>query len=439
MPDRLIIKGDKVLQGEIDVRGSKNAATPMIAATLLAEEGVCRITNLPLIADVFKMIKLIGSVGAKVTWEGKREIVVDATDLNPEKLDQKLVSQMRSSILVMGPLLARFGKLSITHPGGCLIGARPIDTHLNGLEALGASIKVEEFGSSDVSETLEGKKAQMYHLQVKNLKGKKVVLDEFSVTGTENVLMAACLAGGETEIKIAAAEPHVENLATFLNKMGAEISGGGSNSLKVKGKKSLKGVDHEVIPDYLEAGTFIIMGIAAKGEITVNNVPLNHLELLISKLKEFGGDIEMIDKSTARVGDNGSLKIDRIQAMPYPGIPTDLQSPLGVLATRAEGLTLIHDPMYEGRLKYLEELNKMGAEIVMCDPHRAIINGPTKLYGTKLDPLDLRSGAALIIAGIVAEGTTIIKDVSQADRGYEEIEKRLKKVGVDVERVSDED
>ena len=434
MPDRLIIKGGKKLEGEIDVRGSKNAATPMIAATLLAEEGTSKITNLPLIADVYKMIRLIESLGAKVEWEGERSITVDATDIDPGSLDQKLVASMRSSILVMGPLIARFGKLSIRHPGGCLIGARPIDTHLNGLRDLGVDIEVEEFGADQASDVAETKKAHMYHLEAKDLETKEIVLDEFSVTGTENMLMAAALADGETTLKIAAAEPHVQNLGDFLNKMGADIKVSGNNTYTIKGKDKLKGADHRVIPDYLEAGTFIILGLAAEGEIIVNDVPTDHLELTLSMLKKFGGDIEEIEEGVLRVG-NSDLEIRKIQAMPYPGIPTDLQSPLGVLATQAKGLTLIHDPMYEGRLKYLEELNKMGAEIVMCDPHRAIINGPTKLHGTKLDPLDLRSGAALIIAGIIADGTTIIKDVSQADRGYEEIEKRLRKLGVDVKRI----
>ncbi len=435
MPDRLIIKGGRKIKGEIDVGGSKNAATPMIAATLLAEEGTCRITNLPLIVDVKKMIELIESVGAKVKWEDERSIVVDSTELDPNNLDQKLVSQMRSSILVMGPLLARFGKLSIRHPGGCLIGSRSIDTHLNGLRSLGVDIEVEEFGALDekVSDT---KKGHMYHLESKNINGAEVVLDEFSVTGTENLLMAASLVKGKTVIKTAASEPHVQNLALFLNKMGAEIKFKGANCFSVKGKKNLKGADHEVIPDYLEAGTFVIMGMACNGKLKINNVPVNHLDLFLSKMKRFGGDITFPSENSLKVG-NGKLEIDKIQAMPYPGIPTDLQSPLGVLATQAEGLTLIHDPMYEGRLKYLEELNKMGAEIVMCDPHRAIINGPTKLQGTKLNPLDLRSGAALIIAGIIAEGSTEIRDVSQADRGYEEIDKRLRKIGVDVKRIKE--
>jgi UDP-N-acetylglucosamine 1-carboxyvinyltransferase len=298
-------------------------------------------------------------------------------------------------------------------------------------------VEIEEFGASQTSDVAETKKAHMYHLKSNDLEGKEIILDEFSVTGTENMLMAACLAKGETTLKIAAAEPHVANLAHFLNKMGADIKIEGTNCYKIKGKKKLKGADHEVIPDYLEAGTFIILALAAEGKIKINNVPTDHLELTISKLKKFGGDIKVIEEGVLEVSGDGELEMPKIQAMPYPGIPTDLQSPLGVLATQAKGLTLIHDPMYEGRLKYLEELNKMGTEIVMCDPHRAIINGPTDLHGTQLDPLDLRSGAALIIAGVIANGTTIIKDVSQADRGYEEIEKRLRKIGVDVKRIKE--
>ncbi len=433
MSDRLIIKGAKKIEGIIDVRGSKNAATPMIAATLLCQEGVSIIKNLPLIADVYKMIDLIKSVGAKIVWISEREISVDATILDPSNLDQKLVAEMRSSILIVGPLLARFGKLSIHHPGGCVIGSRSIETHINGLIGLGAKVEVEKFGSNgDVSEN--AKKTYIYHLYSSKLKGKEIILDEFSVTGTENILMAATLSKGKTIIKIAATEPHVESLVIFLNKMGADIKVGGANSLIVNGKKSLKGATQQVIPDYLEAGTFIILGLASKGNLEIENVPVNHLDLVISQLKKFGAKIEIINNKKVKVS-GGKLKIDKIQAMPYPGIPTDLQSPLGVLATQAEGLTLIHDPMYEGRLKYLEELNKMGAEIVMCDPHRAIINGPTKLQGAKLDPLDLRSGAALIIAGVIAEGITVIRDVSQADRGYEEIDKRLSQIGADIERV----
>lgn len=437
MPDKLIIEGGQPLKGEIDVRGSKNAATPMIAATLLAEEGYCKLTNLPLIADVHKMIRLIESMGARVDWEGERSIKVDTTKINPKKLDQRLVAQMRSSILVVGPLISRFGKLSIRHPGGCLIGARPIDTHLNGLKELGVKVEIEEFGASHASDVAETKKAHMYHLEADKLKGKEIILDEFSVTGTENMLMAASLADGETILKIAAAEPHVQNLVHFLNKMGSNIEVSGNNTYRIKDRNKLKGVEHEVIPDYLEAGTFIILGLAAEGEITVRNVPRNHLDLTISKLKKFGGDIDFIEKDVVKIGNDGALEMPKVQAMPYPGIPTDLQSPLGVLATQAKGLTLIHDPMYEGRLKYLEELNKMGAEIVMCDPHRAIVNGPTNLHGTKLDPLDLRSGAALIIAGIIANGTTVIKDVSQADRGYEKIEKRLRKLGINIKRIKE--
>ncbi len=434
MPERLIINGDGRIKGNIEVRGSKNAATPMIAASLLSDKP-CTISNLPLIDDVYKMIKLIESMGAKVSWKEERTIEIDAGDIDPDKLDQELVAQMRSSVLLISPLLARFGKLRIRHPGGCVIGSRSIKTHLEFLKKMGARVYLEEVGQKELNNGELVKKADLYHFEAEEgLRGGEIILDEFSVTATENALMAASLAKGETTIKIAASEPHVSNLALFLKKMGAQITGEGTHSMRVKGRDILKGANHGVIYDYLEAGTFTLIGLVSRGEVEIENVPINDLDLFFSMLKKGGGDIKFLSEDRIRVKGKKKMVLEKIQTMPYPGIPTDLQSPLGVLATQTQGLTLIHDPLYEGRLKYLEELNKMGAEIVMCDPHRAIINGPTTLQGTNLDPLDLRSGAALIMAGIIAQGTTIIRDVSQADRGYERIEERLQKIGVDVRR-----
>ncbi len=431
MPEKLIIEGGKPLKGEIDVRGSKNAATPLLSATLLTPKP-CILDNLPRITDVLRMIEIIEKMGADVSFLSDRKVRIEAKNIDPSKLDFDLVNKMRSSILLVGPLVARFGSLKIPHPGGCIIGSRSIDTHISGFERMG--IKIEESGIKK-----NGAKQFNKYTFTSNgkIKGREIVLDEFSVTATENLLMAAVLAKGKTVIKTAAAEPHVQNLALFLRKMGAKIKGEGTHEIEVVGVDYLEGADHSIPYDYLEAGTFILLSIAAKGDVSVNNVPVDHLSLLLNKIKKFGGRIKT-NKNSVRVRPGRALVIDKIQTMPHPGIPTDLQSPLGVLSTQAKGLTLIHDPLYEGRLKYLEELNKMGAEIVICDPHRAIINGPTHLHGTKLDPLDLRSGAALIIAGIIAEGTTIIKDVSQADRGYEEIEKRLQKIGADIKRVKED-
>lgn len=427
MSQKLIIEGKSKLEGVIDVRGSKNAATPIIAATLLTSFP-CILDNVPLVEDVKAMLRIIEDMGADVEYLDKRRIKITAKDINPSRLSFDLVNKMRSSILLIGPLLARFGCVKIPQPGGCVIGSRSIDAHLNAFLKMGVGI--EEFGlKKNGSRT-----SNVYHFKTeKRLQGREIVLDEFSVTATENILMAATLAKGKTIIKIAASEPHVQDLAVFLKKMGADIKGEGTNTIEIKGKDMLSGAEHFICYDYIEAGTFLLLALATKGNVCIENFPVDDLKLLLCKLKNFGAKIK-VGESSVITSSGKDLVINKIQIMPHPGIPTDLQAPLGVLSTQSKGLTLIHDPLYEGRLKYLEELNKMGAEIVLCDPHRAIINGPTKLHGTKLDPLDLRAGAALIIAGLLAEGTTIIKDVAQADRGYEEIEKRLSKIGARIKR-----
>ncbi len=428
MSDKLIIEGRSKLKGTIDVRGSKNATTPIIAATLLTSE-TCVLDNIPLVDDVKTMLEIIEGMGGEVNFVNKRRVEITAKDIDPGKIDFSLINKMRSAILLVGPLLARFGSARIPHPGGCIIGSRPIDAHLNGFAEMG--VKTEEFGLKKNG----SKTSNVYHFKGNGrLEGGEVVIDWFSVTATENILMAACLAKGKTVIKVAATEPHVQDLACFLKKMGADIKGEGTSTIVVKGKEKLGGAEHAVCYDYIEAGTFILLALAGRGDVCVENVPVENLKLLLNKLHRCGGKIK-IKGDKVFISPWKSLRIDRLRTMPYPGIPTDLQAPIGVLSTQAEGLTLIHDTIYEGRLKYLEELNKMGAEIVVCDPHRAIINGPTLLHGTKLDPLDLRAGAALIIAGLIAEGTTVIKDISQADRGYEEIDKRLCSIGARIKRI----
>ncbi len=433
--DRFIIKGGEPLKGTIKIKGSKNSATPIIAATLLSPEP-CVIDNIPLIEDVLKMINIVSGLGAKVTWLGERKIQIEAKDIDPRKIDKTLISQMRSSILLLGPILARFKVAEMSHPGGCVIGTRPIDVHLDAFRKMGVKVETNQSGNSAAHHS---EKANIYKLKAdKKIGGNEVVLSEFSVTGTENALMAAALTPQKTVIKIAACEPHVQELAFFLQKMGAEITGIGTHTVTIKGKKKLKGANHFISFDSVEAGTYILMASTVPGKIRVDNVPVEHLSLFFEQLKKFGGKFEILNKRSVLVEKPQSMKIGQIQALPYPGIPTDLQSAFGVLATQAEGLTLIHDPLYNGRLKYLEELNKMGAEIIICDPHRAVINGPTDLCGAELGPLDLRGGAALIIAGLVAKGTTVIKNISQVDRGYEKIEERLQKIGADIQRVKEE-
>ncbi len=437
--DKFIIEGGEPLKGTIKVSGSKNSATPIIAATLLTSEP-CIIENIPLIEDVLKMIQIISNLGAKVTWLGERKIKIEAKDIDPQKIDKDLVSKMRSSVLLLGPILARCGIVEINHPGGCIIGNRSIDAHLDAFKEMGAILEIDHVGSG-FKDTKKyscdnySEKTVVYKLKTKKeIGGKEIILDEFSVTGTENVLMAAALTDKETIIKIAACEPHVQELAHFLKKMGVAIQGEGTHTIRIRGNKKLKGVEYTIYPDSVESGTYILMACVVPGSVIVDNVPINHLDLFLKKLRNFGGNFEILSDKSILIKKAQKLRIRKIQAWTYPGIPTDLQSAFGVVATQAEGLTLIHDPIFDGRLKYLEELNKMGADIIICDPHRAVINGPTELHGTELGPLDLRGGAALIIAGLVAQGTTVIKNISQVDRGYEKIEEKLQKIGAKIIR-----
>lgn len=420
------IQGKKPLKGEIEVKGCKNAATPIIAAALLTDEP-CYIKNLPLVEDIFRMLDIAEELGAKVEFVAEREVRIEAKDLNPLKIRKDLVTMLRSSVFLLGPLLSRFGEVKMPQPGGCLIGARPVDSHLEGFQQLGAKIE---------------KEGEYYILKNKELKSGEVVLPEFSVTATENILMAAASLPGKTVIKIAALEPHVKDLGRALTKMGAKIRWLEDHTVEIEGQKKLRGFSHSVIYDAVEAGSFIILAAATKGDLIIKNVPLNNLDLVILKLKEFGITLEKIKEKENFIFDikvhcpKEFLPVQKIQVLPYPGIPTDLQCAFGVLATQNPGETLIHDPMYEGRLKYLEGLNKMGADVSILDPHRAIVRGPSHfLRGIPIENYDLRSGAALIIAGLIAEGETIISNAYQVDRGYEKIEERLQKVGASIKRI----
>jgi UDP-N-acetylglucosamine 1-carboxyvinyltransferase len=416
---KFIINGGKPLKGEVDVRGSKNAATPILSACLLTKEE-CIIDNIPLITDVLKMIEILESMGVETEWIEKRKLKIKAGDnVDPEKMDFSIVGNMRSSILLLGSLLARFKKFKIQQPGGCIIGARPIGVHFDALEALGAKITSEN---------------GFYCFEAGRLVGKKIVLKEFSVTATENLMMAATLAEGTTTINIAAIEPHVQDLARFLNKMGARIKGLGIHTIQIQGVEKLHGAEHKIIPDPIEAGTFAIAAAATKGNIRINNINPHELDLVLEKLKELGVNFKT-EKNRLTIKPVSRLNaIRKIETRTYPGIPTDLQAPFAVLATQAEGTTLIHDTLYEGRLAYINELNKMGANAIICDPHRALITGPTPLYGQDITSFDLRAGATLIIAALLAQGQSTIEKVEQVDRGYEKIEERLKKLGADIRR-----
>lgn len=420
MADKFVIRGGKPLKGKIEVRGAKNAAFPILAATLLTKK-TCEISNIPLIEDVFRMLEILESLGAKISWHNQRTLKINTANLDLSKIREDLVAMLRGSVLFLGPLLARFGKISLPPPGGCIIGARPIDTHLDGFLQLGVHVQTNR---------------HRYSLEVREKKGGKVILDEFSVTATENLMLYASLIPQKTVIKNADQDYQIQELAKFLRKLGVKIKMTGLNTLEIVGAEELKGTNHTLIYDPIEAGTFIITAAASRGEVLVKNVEMSFLELELKRLKDFGVPFKIINKNSLKVFPWKSLKIDKVQSLPYPGIHSDLLSAFGVLSTQAEGSTLLHDPLYEGRLKYLEELNKMGAEIIICDPHRAIINGPSQLQGAELGPLDLRGGAALIIAGLIAKGTTVINGIYQIDRGYEKIEERLQELGADIKRVN---
>jgi UDP-N-acetylglucosamine 1-carboxyvinyltransferase len=412
------IKGQNKLKGEIEVSGSKNATTPILAATLLTEKS-CIIKNLPLVEDIFRMIEILKDLGAKIDWLGEREIKVQAKNINPYALDKNLVGKLRSSILFVGPLLSRFKETSLFQPGGCLIGNRPIDAHLEGFSELGAEIKEVE---------------NKFNFKLKKTKAAEIVLPEFSVTATENILLAASLIPQKTIIKIAALEPHVMDLIAVLKKMGVEINVKEPHQIEIKGKKKLNGFDHQIIYDPTEAGTYLILAGITKSKFKVKNAKAYHLDLVLKKLKDFGMNFEIEKDGIIADGQKKLKAVQKIQTMPYPGIPTDLQCNFGVLATQADGVTLIHDPLFEGRLKYLEELNQMGARVIFCDPHRALVFGPTKLYGKNIKTYDLRGGAALILAALTASGKSTIDNVYQIDRGYEKIEEKFKKLGAKIER-----
>ncbi|MCL5093964.1 MAG: UDP-N-acetylglucosamine 1-carboxyvinyltransferase [Patescibacteria group bacterium] len=418
--ESFVIKGPAKLEGEVKVSGSKNAALPMVAASLLAE-GKTVLKNVPDIRDIRNLVKILEGLGSKTNFKDN-VLTLDNTNIKSCRPDFKLVCNLRASIMLIGSLLARLGKVEISKPGGCFIGSRPIDIHLKGFETLGA--KIDQRG-------------EIYNITVDKLKGAKITLRIVSVTATENILQTAVLAEGETEIRLAAIEPHVVDFCNFLNKMGAKIEGIGTHNLKVTGVKKLKPVEYTIIPDQIEAGTFAIAGIASKGEIVVNGFIEDHHESFLNKLEEIGANFNLENDRIA-IKPSRVLKPVNIQTEIYPGFPTDLQAPFSILQTQAEGTSEIFETIFEGRLNYLHELSKMGASVVIKNPHQASIVGPTPLYGTHISSLDLRAGATLIIASIIALGTSEINGAEIIDRGYENIVGKLTSLGADIEREVEE-
>lgn len=413
----MVIQGGQHLQGKMRVYGAKNAAGPLIAATLLCK-GRARFENVPRLTDIVRLLEILESMGAEVLWEDEHTLQIDTKNIDPAALDRKKMKSMRYSILLLGPMLSRFKKVIVPEPGGCNLGNRPIDVHLFGLGALGAKVETDETGS--------------LYMEAKELKGNYIILPEFSVTGTENILMAAVLAKGKTSIRLAAAEPHVQELCAFLNAAGAKITGVGTHELEIEGVRSLKTPANWVInPDMIEIGTFAAAAALTRGKIDIYPVIPTHLDAIRSTLSRIGVR-EEIKKDHFIVQGVSRMKAFKLQTMIYPGFPTDLQAPFGLLATQCHGTSLIHEPMFESRLGYINELIKMGANAVIADPHRVVINGPTTLHGTDIRSLDLRAGATMILAGLIAEGETVIHDAEIVYRGYEQLDERLRALGAEI-------
>jgi len=413
-----LIKGKKPLKGEIEVRGSKNSCFPLLCASLLSEK-TSVLDNIPLIEDVSRLIEVLRKLGAKINFS-KRKIEITPKKLNPAQIDKNLVMLLRGSILLLGALLSRFKKIFLPYPGGCLIGKRPLTAHFEGFRQLGVKIKEKKYG---------------FEASFEKIKSRKVVLPEFSVTATENLMIFLAKKEGKFLIETAAYEPQVQETAEVLNQMGAKVKFLPFHKIEIQGKKKLNPFFWKLKPDPLEAGSFILMAATTKSKLKIKNVPFEHLTLTLKTLEKFGVKFKK-EKENLLVLPPRKLKSpSKIQVMIYPGVPSDLQTLFGVLCTQSEGKTLIHDPLYENRLRYLEEIKKMGAKIKILNRHEAEIEGPSKLKGRVFKSFDLRSGMAFIVASLVAEGESRIYDTYQVDRGYEKIEKRLQKLGAFIKRI----
>lgn len=418
---RYFIEKSGPLVGEVEMSGSKNAVLPIMAGSILTEDN-CMIADIPKLRDVDVMCQLLESVGAQVNIDYiKKEINITCNNIKEIEAPYDLVKQMRASILIMGPLLARSGKAKIALPGGCAIGSRPIDLHLKGFQALGADI---ELGHGYVEAV------------AKKLTGDKIYLDFPSVGATENIMMCATLAEGITIIENAAEEPEIVDLANFLNSMGAKIKGAGTDTIKIEGVKSLKGTNHAVIPDRIETGTFMIAAAATRGDLLIKNAMADHVKPIIAKLKECGVEISEKD-GDIRVRANGEIINTDIKTLPYPGFPTDMQAQFMTLLTSVKGTSIIIETVFENRYMHIGELNRMGANIKI-EGRSAVVVGEQKLEGTQVTATDLRAGAALVLAGLIAEGCTEIRDIYHIERGYSDFAQKLSNLGVKITREEDE-
>ncbi len=417
--------GGTALKGTVRPAGNKNAALPIIAATLLAD-GPSELVNVPRIRDVEALLNLIADLGADVSWTGDHTLTIDPGAVEPKRLDPDLCSSIRASILLAGPLLARFGRVTLPPPGGDVIGRRRLDTHFVAFEQLGATV---EIGAD-------------YQLEAKELTGADIFLDEPSVTATENALMAASLAGGRTVLRNAASEPHVQDLARALAAMGAAIEGIGTNELTVEGGGELKGATLEIGPDHVEIGSFIGLAAVTDGEITIEGTRPDDLRAILLNFERLGvrprldGDTLIVDShQERRIKPDLGGHIPKIEDGPWPAFPADLMSIAVVAATQCEGMVLLFEKMFESRLFFVDKLVGLGARLLLCDPHRVVISGPTRLTGGVVESPDIRAGMAMLLAALAAEGESIIHNIGQIDRGYERIDERLRDLGADISRV----
>ncbi len=425
MPPRFLVQGGRPLRGTVRPAGNKNAALPILAATLLAD-GPVDLDNIPRIRDVETMLALLVDLGASAEWNGEHSLRVDTRSVKPKALDPRLCAKIRASILLAGPMLARFGSVTLPPPGGDVIGRRRVDTHFLALEHLGASVMVGD----------------RYELEAKELRGDDIFLDEPSVTGTENALMAAVMAKGRTVLRNAACEPHVQDLARCLVSMGAEISGIGSNIYTIEGGRPLGGTSYTIGPDHIEIGSFIGLAAVTNSDIVIEPVRQEDLRSTILGFERLGirPKIEG-NRLTVNSGQERRIRPDlgghvpKLEDGPWPAFPADVMSTTIVTATQCSGMLLVFEKMFESRLFFVDKLIGMGARIVLCDPHRAVISGPSPLKGGTVESPDIRAGMAMLLAALAAEGPSTIHNVGQIERGYERIDERLRALGAEIERV----
>ena len=416
--EKLLIKGGASLKGEISCSGAKNAALPMIAATILSDEDII-LKNLPYLQDITTMFELLGSMGADILLNENMDFTIATNNLKEKEARYELVKTMRASILVLGPLVAKYGEAKIALPGGCAIGSRPVNYHLDALEQLGATITLKN-GYIEAS--------------AKKLIGSKIKFDGITVTGTENIMMAACLAEGTTTLTNVAKEPEIIDLAEFLNKMGAKISGAGSDEITIEGVKRLYGTEHSIPADRIEAGTYLVAAAVTNGEIKINGINPNRLIKVLDKLIETGAKVETSEDSISLIMNKDKPKPVDITTAPFPEFPTDMQAQFSVINALANGVSNIYETVFENRFMHVQELNRMGCNI-QINGNQAIIEGVDSLYGAEVMATDLRASASLILAGLCAKGETKVDRIYHIDRGYERIEEKLNYLGANIIRL----